>query len=326
MSENLYDAPGYNPNHDLKWLENSSVPQSIQFMIDLLPTIRKCIKNWPKEKTLHVLDVGTSTGSGANLLATLHRTSMPVKMKIDAIDLIDSYKKYANHYFKDINYLVGDIFELNKEKKWDMVICSHLIEHFKNPMEFINELQRRSRFWTIFYTPYNEKKLIRSHVISYDDKYIKKLKPTSYEIIESPAWVHPDDKESKCIILTYSNPNMSNLLKIQKIRTIIEETKYDKAFNEISQLLKKSPSHGELNYLAGFCLQKLNTTLEIALEHYETALKNNFDEFWTRLNRGFLYISLGNKEMAEKDLYAALKISPSNKIVQNAINLLKSIV
>jgi hypothetical protein len=45
---------------DLEWLEEDSVPQSIQFMIDLIPTIRTLIKDWPTWKTLSVLDIGAA--------------------------------------------------------------------------------------------------------------------------------------------------------------------------------------------------------------------------------------------------------------------------
>lgn len=328
----LFTPAENDPAHDLLWLENHSIPQSMQFMIDLLPTIRKLIKDWPKEKVLEVLDVGAATGAGANLLATLYRSEPPVRMKVDALDIVDNYKKYADVYFKDINYIVGDIFKLDNDRKWDLIICSHTIKHIKEYDKFIEEMKKHSKFFTVCYAPFEEENLLPDHFVSYDMEKIKKLAPTSVEIIQSPRWNHPIDKQSKCVILTFEKIdaktefliNSDEQFKIKEIQDLINQRHdYKKAILEITPLLREHSLNGELNYLMAFSLHMLKKNLNDAMAYYDLALKNGFSEFWTRYNRGFLKIALRELESARVDFEIALKINPSHEGIRSIIEKIK---
>lgn len=178
----------------------NSIPQSIQFMIDCLPTIRELIKSWPKSKILQVLDVGGNTGAGSNLLATLHQGHFfRVKMKVDVLDISTHCKPLAEEFFPNINYFSADIFKLDKNRTWDLTICSHVIEHLENPFPFISEVQNHARHWSLFYTPYDERQLNKAHRFRYTKEIVEGLKPKIMKIIKSPGWTSPlEDK--KCVI------------------------------------------------------------------------------------------------------------------------------
>lgn len=186
---------------NIEWMEKYSIPQSLQFMIDLIPYIQKQNSLLPWNTHLEVLDIGTATGAGANLLGQLNNAELfGTPMKVDAMDIDGSYKRYADAMFPFINYMVEDIFKYNQSKQWDIVICSHCIEHFHDPTEFILEIKRRTRGWALFYAPYNEKNLLKGHLRSITDEFVDKFNPVFKEVITSKAWKHPNDEESKCII------------------------------------------------------------------------------------------------------------------------------
>lgn len=173
--------------NNLTWLEGSFVPQSMQFMIDLLPTIRKLTADWPAKQPMTVLDVGAGSGAGANLLATLYRDCwFGFPMKVDALDQMDLYKDYAEETFRDIRYMVGQCFEL--VGKWDLVICSHVLEHNIYPMALVEEVMEKTRHWALFYAPYEEKPLPPCHVNAIDHIFVEKLHPLCGEIVHSPAY------------------------------------------------------------------------------------------------------------------------------------------
>lgn len=179
------------PNlENVDFFENDMTPQSIQFMIDLLPIIRELIKKWPKQKILEVLDVGTATGAGANLLATLYKGKFfGIQMKVDALDRKNNkYEPYPKLSFPNINYIVADIFELDKNNTWDLVICSHTIEHMSDPFPFISELKRLARHWVLIYCPFNEHPLVPGHEISITKEIVDNLQPSDVKIIDSPGW------------------------------------------------------------------------------------------------------------------------------------------
>ena len=68
-----------------RW-EGCWIGQTLQFMIDMLPTIRELIREWPREKVLEVFDVGTGSGAGANLLGALYRSPVfGLQMKVEPV-------------------------------------------------------------------------------------------------------------------------------------------------------------------------------------------------------------------------------------------------
>lgn len=190
-------------NVDPVWLDSESVPQSLQFMIDILPTVRRLTNGWPKGRVLRVLDVGAASGAGANLLATMHcGYFFEVKMSVDALDTEPRFKPYADQHFPKINYIVGNIHELDDTTTWDLIICSHTLEHIPDYQSFVSELQRRARYWVLIYSPYNEKRRIPIHVNSFNEDTFKGREPIISEVVESPGWRTLDPEEiRKCILI-----------------------------------------------------------------------------------------------------------------------------
>jgi len=199
MTANLLDLATVNL-YERKYVH--SVQQSMQFMIDLLPFIHTLNKDLSWGTELEVLDIGTATGAGANLLAMFNCADFfGTPMKVDAMDVLDRFSEHAKVNFPLINYIVADIFEYNYHRKWDCIICSHCIEHFQDPTDFINELVRRAKLWVLFYAPYMEQDLsFAGHQISITDELVYKFDPYCCEKIISRGWKNYNDEESKCIV------------------------------------------------------------------------------------------------------------------------------
>jgi glycosyltransferase involved in cell wall biosynthesis/SAM-dependent methyltransferase len=309
-------------NVDPAWLEEDSIPQSIQFMIELLPTIRTLLKGWPTWKTLSVLDVGAASGAGSNLLATMYREHFfDVKMKVDALDIEPKFKTYADSRFPNIRYMIGDIYKLDNTNVWDLIVCSHTLEHIPDYRRFLTELQRRARYWVLVYVPYEEKSLIAIHQNSFTEKTVRSLDPIILQVLESPAWKAPVEKKGavrKCILFVMKgfasrepitqSPEAQDRIKV--IQKLVDVKDYDKAIIGIEELIKNWPMDGRLNYLLGFCAQTLNKDSKKSLAHYDLALKYGYDEFWVKYHRGILYMKLGELQKASLDLERALALKP----------------
>lgn len=317
---------------DLSWLQGEFVAHSLQFMIDLLPTIRKLIKGWPRRKILEVLDIGTGSGAGTNLLASLHKSNIfGVQMRVDALDISNIYKRYSVQHFKNINYIIGDLLELEKDHTWDLVLCSATVEHVKPDRlpHFIEELQRRARHWVVIYTSYEEQQLLKGHFVSFNKELIDSFEPQSVEITESIAWKHPRDKVSKVVIFKLKGkaeactPTIEEEVKIEEIRKqLIQNGDYENAMLGLTPLLTKIPANGRLNYLIRFCLHNSNNQFDKAIAYYDRALQCGFDEFWVRYQRGCLQYNLRNYEAARTDIERASVLNPSHKGAQAILNLL----
>jgi 2-polyprenyl-3-methyl-5-hydroxy-6-metoxy-1,4-benzoquinol methylase len=197
----LYYTPPHLAHLDAQWLETCSMAQSRQFLIDCLPAIRRLLTQWSEPRAVEVLDVGTASGAGAALLADLYSGSFfGAAMRVQVIDLVRRYKPYATRAFPRIEYICGDLFQYEPEKTWDLVMCSHTIEHFSDPTPLIEHCRHRARRWALFYAPFNERKRISGHLRSIDLGYVNGLDPVAVEVLESPGWKHPEDAESKTIL------------------------------------------------------------------------------------------------------------------------------
>lgn len=93
---------------------------------------RKFIKRGDK-----VLDLGCGTGYGGGFLGK--------KAKVLGVDNEKEAIKFAKkHYGEDAKFLLADATNLSfaKKESFDIVCALELIEHFKNPDQFLNEVKR----------------------------------------------------------------------------------------------------------------------------------------------------------------------------------------
>jgi ubiquinone/menaquinone biosynthesis C-methylase UbiE len=195
----LYSAPPWAPQNDLKWLETVLNAQSLQFMIDCLPEIRATIAGCWNGTRLKVLDVGTGSGAGANLLGNLYAGGMlGYQIKVDALELMSSLEAYARAKYPFINYITADVRNLPPVANWDIVLCSHTLEHVEEPAVFLKHLQRLARSRVVIYTPYNEIDRIEGHINTIDDRFLATVGASGKRILKSPAW-KPD---SSCVIFS----------------------------------------------------------------------------------------------------------------------------
>jgi SAM-dependent methyltransferase len=177
------------PEQDIRWLEGDFIPQSMQFMIDMLPHLRQLFSDWPRGRQMDVLDVGTGTGAGANLLGALYRGNFfGFPMAVQGLEMLELYAQYARVNFNNVKYNVGTLPEWGQGRSWDTVICSHTIEHFEDPAPFMSMLQSVTRRWVVFYAPYNEPvPRFHGHLTSITDQAIDRLKPIYKAIVSTPA-------------------------------------------------------------------------------------------------------------------------------------------
>src|SRR5437868_4181747 len=172
----FYTPPAWAPDQTLEWLDACASVQSMQFMIDCLPMIRRLLFEKPSQQTFSVLDVGAGTGAGANVLATLYQGQvLGGRLKVDAIELVPSLKGYADARFPLVNYWVGDILEYKGPQRWDLVICSHTIEHVDEPEAFVSFLAELACRWVLIYAPWKERDWLPGHVNRIDRRFLRRV-------------------------------------------------------------------------------------------------------------------------------------------------------
>jgi SAM-dependent methyltransferase len=163
--------------------------QSAQFMIDILPYLHEVmVSHYERSDELSLVDVGSGSCIGTNLLTMLHSDRVIYsKLNVAAIDHTDVRERWVRTLYPKIDYRVVDLFDL-PEKQWDFVICSHVIEHVEEPRAFIDALLRICKGFTFVYSPYEEFDRIPHHLSTIDKETYAGIGGCRLEVIRSMGW------------------------------------------------------------------------------------------------------------------------------------------
>lgn len=103
----------------------------------LLPVVRRAI-NRIKTKQLNCIDVGCGVGTLAFYLAKKGINVSAYDVSSSAITICNRYKEYSG--IKKIKFIQANIETVNTYKKYDLLICTEVIEHLRNDRKFIKKL------------------------------------------------------------------------------------------------------------------------------------------------------------------------------------------
>ena len=178
---------GLNDETYERWQKTFDV-QSVVFVTELLPFIWELFPRGFHEATL--LDVGPCTAAGTAFLEYLHApTSFSrLKLKCTAIDLEGVYADYARRHFPNVDYVVGDIYDHAFRDKFDIVICSHTIEHVPEPARFLARLQQLARNRVIVAAPFDEEPRLEGHVNRLGYDFFEKNGALKIHLYRSMTW------------------------------------------------------------------------------------------------------------------------------------------
>ncbi len=195
----MLNSQGITPN----FLLEKANPQAIGFMSDIVSFIRDALLPFHLGETLTVLDLGAKSAAGSNLLAYLGQVGSYAKLKflVTCADIDPTFLNYSAAANPYVEYIAGDAFE--QGKKWDIVICSHVIEHVPDVNNFIEKLKAISSRYIILAFPFaeDEKNLIPGHINSLSHEFIRSIKPIRYSIYDGLFW----SQSMCCIVLLDAN-------------------------------------------------------------------------------------------------------------------------
>jgi SAM-dependent methyltransferase len=161
--------------------------QSFNFYADLSRYISKTILG---HETLSLLDVGPRTGAGLALLRLLHHPRAFTRLKFEpvvGIDLDPEFQRIAETEFRDIRAMTGDVFNLPL-KSYDIVTCSHTIEHIPDPRPFVERLMAIGRRALFIACPFEEQNRVPGHCVTIDRAFFDDLGFDDVEVYESQHW------------------------------------------------------------------------------------------------------------------------------------------
>jgi SAM-dependent methyltransferase len=165
-------------------------PQTLCFLVDAFPTLQKIFATYPRMGTVRLLDVGPAFGASGGLLSQMHRSHfLGPKVLVDALDIVDSRRKFIELSYPLVNFLHSSIENLPEDAQWDVVYCSNTIEHIDDPRAFIRSVMQHTTGWAVFLAPYREAlPLSLDHRLQITEETFAGFHVESLEVIKTAAW------------------------------------------------------------------------------------------------------------------------------------------
>lgn len=167
-----------------------SGPQSELFMVEIIPVIHKLFFSFPYNKEISVLDVGPQTFTGTALLNRLHaeNTFNNLKMKVSAVDIHEKFRLLGEVFCPEVEFIHGNIFDIT-ERKWDLIICSHVIEHVSDPIIFLRQLQKLANMFVVVACPWSEDPLVTTgHQNTINKDLVRRSGAINLDIFTNFMW------------------------------------------------------------------------------------------------------------------------------------------
>ncbi len=96
-----------------------------------------------------VLEAGCGEGAVTNFLYNEGKGKFDIK----AFDISEKLVKDAAKQFPEIDFSVQNIYEMNEVEKYDLVVCSEVLEHLEEPEKVIKLLLDASKKYVIVSVP-----------------------------------------------------------------------------------------------------------------------------------------------------------------------------
>lgn len=159
-SQNYWDK-----RFEKDWEEKHGREQTKMFYTVLLNNLPNFIKGYIEKSTKTICDVGCALGEGTDLI----QKAFP-KQEVEGSDFSSIAIKDAQKRYPKLKFSTQDITNLSNS--YDVVIASNIIEHFKNPLNVIDQVLSKTKKILVIMLPFQEDKdnLGKEHFQSFDFK------------------------------------------------------------------------------------------------------------------------------------------------------------
>lgn len=132
------------------------IKQNIYFMEEIIKHLPRTIVDYLNTNEAEVLDYGCAMGFGTRILLN----HFP-RIKLYGLEIIKYVVDCAQAINPDVNFILNE--DGIVENSYDIIITSHCIEHYLEPLDIVKDLLEKTRKYLIILVPYAEIPLCIDH-------------------------------------------------------------------------------------------------------------------------------------------------------------------
>lgn len=163
---NINSKEYWDERFDGNWLDFAGDKQTVFFAELLCRMLPQNLVNEIREKEYSVCDMGCALGEAVPVFCR------KFAVDVDGMDFSEEAIKKASETYPEHKFWVGDLTNLNKDKMYDVIICSNVLEHFINPWKIAKNLSEIANKYMILMFPYKETLKIDEHMYHFSEQVI----------------------------------------------------------------------------------------------------------------------------------------------------------
>ena len=227
------------------WKEKHGSEQTLMHYEALIENLPNYIVDLIKENAYTICDMGCGLGEGVNELQKTFSTSTIFGMDFSQTAVDEANETYGS---ANVKFIKGDL--LNQDQYFDVIVLSHVLEHFKNPHEILESLSQYSKYLIVF-VPFREKNMHKEH----EFRFVYPSFPTAinnkhliYFKEVAPIFFAPGDcYMQEQMLVIYADDELSKDYSLANFHSYYDEKrKLDekiKKLNRDNSKLKKENNH-----------------------------------------------------------------------------------
>ena len=156
----------WNVRFKTDWIKFSGDKQTIFFAEIMCKQLPDYLVDEIKEKKYSICDMGCAEGDSIPIF------NEKFGLNVSGMDFSEEAIEKAKRKNPNSNFWVGDLTNLPNSIKYDIIICSNVLEHFEEPWSIVSNLTKVCNEYIMIMVPYKEQLIIDEHCYIFSEENI----------------------------------------------------------------------------------------------------------------------------------------------------------